>query len=179
MKKRNYKNRKKKENNGAKKLNLTNGVTFLRLLLIPCIMYFLLQEENTTALFLLIAAFLSDAIDGHLARKLQQSSSFGKRFDQFTDKILLLAVLFTLLLKHGSVLWIFVYVFAIIFSIIIGVIIVKKNLYVTSLNKITMVLQSVVLLIMVSGFIDDFMFFLFFMLLLIPAVHYLKRTKAK
>ena len=159
-----------------KELTVANGITFIRLLLTPLIIYFLFIEKNLLAIAFLTLALVSDAIDGYLARKLQQVSTFGKRFDQFTDKALLLSVLFTLVWREGSWIWAGIFGSTAFLAILLGIIITKKKLYVTSLNKITMWLQSVVLWVMVFGFVNDFMFLLLLVLLVIPAVDYLWRA---
>ncbi len=66
-----------------------NLVSVLRLLLIPLIVIALLAGRRTEALILFLAAGLSDALDGLLARLLKQRSSLGAVLDPLADKFLL------------------------------------------------------------------------------------------
>jgi len=82
-------------------LTIPNVVSLLRICLVPSLIYLLYFPEQTfggvqfkfiaLALFLVIA--LSDALDGFLARRLNQVSALGKFLDPLADKILVIAVL--------------------------------------------------------------------------------------
>jgi len=69
-----------------------NLITFSRLALFwPMILA--LQSKNYGVLFFWIALFfLLDNLDGHLARKLQAESNFGRLFDSFVDKTVFLVL---------------------------------------------------------------------------------------
>ncbi len=178
------KNRKKmqvaKNNKQSKwhtELTLANGVTSIRLFLIPFILYFLLTGKNVIAVILLLIALVSDAVDGYVARKFQQVSQFGKHFDQFIDKTLLLSVLFALLWRESLWIWMGIYGITLPFAIFLSITIVKKKLQVTLVNKITMWLQSIILLVMVVGYVNNITLALFLMLLLITAGDYLRKIQ--
>lgn len=71
--------------------NLPNALTVLRTLLVPLLGWMLIAHPDqpgwrlaTTGLFL--AAMLTDLIDGHLARKYDLITSFGKLMDPIADK---------------------------------------------------------------------------------------------
>ena len=78
------------------KINLPNQITIIRLLLaailFACLAGFSVQQRQTwlinTASVLFLVAALSDALDGHLARKHNQVTSLGRILDPFVDKIL-------------------------------------------------------------------------------------------
>ncbi len=78
-------------------MNLPNSITFLRILLIPLIVYLLLSPAFPNATILVVVIFvvvaLSDYIDGYLARKLGQETTLGKFLDPLADKILVLSAL--------------------------------------------------------------------------------------
>lgn len=68
---------------------LPNSLTFLRLLLAAPLGLCILQEAYVMALLIGIAAGITDALDGLLARKLQAVSRFGAILDPIADKTLI------------------------------------------------------------------------------------------
>ena len=77
--------------------NLPNLLTLLRVLLVPVFVWLLFfsDAEHRVAWALLVFAVASftDWLDGHLARKWQVTSDFGKIADPLADKLLVLAAL--------------------------------------------------------------------------------------
>ncbi|NCN07714.1 CDP-alcohol phosphatidyltransferase family protein [Candidatus Falkowbacteria bacterium] len=74
-----------------------NYFTFLRLLLIPFVLYFLATQHFFVALTFFGIAALADSIDGSLARKRKQISDYGTMLDPLADKLLIiLSILFLL-----------------------------------------------------------------------------------
>lgn len=84
---------------------IANVITILRIALIPLIIILLLKGYSLPAFILFALAAFSDWLDGYLARKLDQTSDFGKNFDPIADKILVICVL-AALLSIGVVSWI-------------------------------------------------------------------------
>lgn len=78
-------------------MNLPNKLTVLRAILIPVFMFFMYAEfipfRFTIALFVFVAASLTDAFDGHIARKYNLVTDFGKFLDPLADKALVVAAL--------------------------------------------------------------------------------------
>ena len=169
--------KKKNRNSFRKELTAANGITLFRLLLIPVIMYFLAQEQHLATIIILAVALLSDSLDGYLARKFQQISTFGKHFDQCTDKALFTGVLFVVLWKYASPFWWIAYAVLLSISFIIIFFIVKKNLQVTPLNRVFMWLQSLILLVIIFGHLNSWSLGLLWMLLFVPAVDYWKKNR--
>jgi len=66
-----------------------NQITLLRLIFIPFVIISVLDGHWRWALGLLIAAALSDALDGLLARTLHQQTLLGQYLDPLADKLLL------------------------------------------------------------------------------------------
>lgn len=80
----------------AKALNLPNGLTLLRILFIPAILYFVLVSgsyHGAIALVLFALAAISDAVDGYIARLREHETNVGKFADPIADKILIISVL--------------------------------------------------------------------------------------
>jgi len=66
-----------------------NQITFLRFVLLPIFLISLFYQRYGWALVLLVTAALTDALDGWLARWLNQKSELGTFLDPLADKFLL------------------------------------------------------------------------------------------
>jgi CDP-diacylglycerol--glycerol-3-phosphate 3-phosphatidyltransferase len=66
-----------------------NFFTFLRFLLIPAVLYFLVVQQFGLSLFIFAVAALADSIDGALARVRNQISDYGTMLDPMADKLLI------------------------------------------------------------------------------------------
>ena len=66
-----------------------NQITFLRFVLLPIFLICLFYQRYGWALVLLVIAALTDALDGLLARWLNQKSELGSFLDPLADKFLL------------------------------------------------------------------------------------------
>lgn len=71
--------------------DIPNLITFLRLLLVPPIVLYLLRDDYGVALILFIVAGLSDALDGFLAKHFGWTSRLGGLLDPLADKLLLVS----------------------------------------------------------------------------------------
>lgn len=78
-------------------MNLPNKITLLRVLMIPIFLVILLVEaipyNEVIALIVFALACITDAIDGHIARKHNLITDFGKFMDPLADKLLVSAAL--------------------------------------------------------------------------------------
>lgn len=78
-------------------MNLPNKITIFRVCMIPLFLITLLVQGipygKYIALTIFILACLSDALDGHLARKYQLITNFGKFMDPLADKLLVCSAL--------------------------------------------------------------------------------------
>lgn len=78
-------------------LNTPNKLTVLRVLLVPLFLVFLLVGQIPAhyllALIVFVVASATDSLDGHLARKNDQVTTFGKFLDPLADKILVLSAM--------------------------------------------------------------------------------------
>lgn len=69
-------------------MNLPNIITTLRLLLVPLFLTLLVYHRPGRALAVLVLAALSDALDGLVARWLDQKTAIGSFLDPLADKLL-------------------------------------------------------------------------------------------
>lgn len=75
---------------------LPNWLTFLRLVLIPVFVVFLIEPTRASlniAAVIFVFAAITDYADGILARRYAAITDFGKLFDPLADKILVMAAL--------------------------------------------------------------------------------------
>ena len=78
---------------------LPNILTSSRILIIPPLLYFLFIGEEWAswiALALYVYACITDFLDGYVAREMKTTSNVGKFLDPIADKLLVIAVLFSL-----------------------------------------------------------------------------------
>lgn len=84
-------------------MNTANKVTMIRVFLVPVFMVLFMIDSaicHYAALGVFILASVTDAIDGHIARKHNQITTFGKFVDPLADKVLTTAA-FLILMHYG------------------------------------------------------------------------------
>lgn len=78
-------------------MNVPNKITILRICMIPFFLFFMLSPSipysKYIAAVIFIVAALSDAVDGHIARKYSLITNFGKFMDPLADKLLVCSAL--------------------------------------------------------------------------------------
>lgn len=102
------------------KFNFPNALTTFRILLIPPLVAVLLvrfEERERIAVAIYLVATLTDWLDGFLARRLKQTTVFGKLLDPVADKMLTSGVLVSLVYLHEAPVWIVVILIAREFAI--------------------------------------------------------------
>ncbi len=88
-------------------LTIPNAFTLFRLCCIPLFLYLLFGRDNRAgAAWLLGALGATDWVDGWLARRLNQTSEFGKVFDPTADRLLFIVGIGGIIIDHAAPLWI-------------------------------------------------------------------------
>ncbi len=105
-----------------------NQLTLLRLLFVPFVIINIMDSRWTWALGLLVAAGLSDGLDGLLARWLHQRTVLGEYLDPIADKLLLSTVFLTLSFVH-KIAWKYT---ILVFSRDLSILVVAAVLYNTT-----------------------------------------------
>ncbi|WP_368415306.1 CDP-alcohol phosphatidyltransferase family protein [Falsiroseomonas sp.] len=77
-------------------LTLPNAITFARLCAVPAAVWLVLQGRLDAAFWVFVAAGISDAVDGWLARVSNSRSRLGAILDPVADKALLVSIYVTL-----------------------------------------------------------------------------------
>jgi CDP-diacylglycerol--glycerol-3-phosphate 3-phosphatidyltransferase len=115
-------------------LNIPNALTMLRILAVPVVVVALLAEVpngDTLAGIVFAIAALTDGLDGYIARRRDQVTTFGKLMDPLADKLLVVAALISLVSLDRLQAW-------------IAMVIIARELAVTGLRSIA-VEQGVVI----------------------------------
>ena len=86
-------------------MNLPNLITFGRLLTVPVAVYLIMQSAYLAAFLLFLLAGVSDALDGYLAKRNNQTTELGAILDPLADKALLVGVYLTLGLQDNLPNW--------------------------------------------------------------------------
>jgi len=105
--------------------NAPNLLTLARICLAPFLVSTILDRQFTLSFYLFIAAGLTDALDGTLARLLKQRTTLGEYLDPVADK-LLLSTLFLVLMHMGLIP---VRVTVMVFGRDVGILVVAAILY--------------------------------------------------
>ncbi|GLI07156.1 CDP-diacylglycerol--glycerol-3-phosphate 3-phosphatidyltransferase [Paenibacillus tianmuensis] len=127
-------------------MNLANRITLARIFLVPIIMLFLLvnvkfphirieqfsitYNQIIAALIFIIAAS-TDSLDGYIARKRKLVTNLGKLLDPLADKLLVSAVLISLVEMNKVDAW-------------IVIVIISREFAVTGLRQIALLEGSVI-----------------------------------
>ncbi len=78
-------------------MNTPNMLTLLRVIMVPVFMWAITSGLYIAAVAIFIIASLTDQLDGYLARKNNQVTTFGKLMDPLADKILTISALVCLM----------------------------------------------------------------------------------
>lgn len=133
-----------------------NQITLLRLGFLPFFLILISYEAYRWALLILVAAALSDGIDGLLARKLNQKSALGAYLDPIADKLLLSSSFVILAMKREIPWWMTIIVLSRdILILIVGAVIILISGYrpfpPSLLGKATTMFQIVLVFVAILG----------------------------
>lgn len=121
-------------------MNLANRITLVRIFLVPIIMFFLLVKlkfphirieqfsityNQIIAVLIFIIAASTDSLDGYIARKRKLVTNLGKLLDPLADKLLVSAVLVSLVEMDKLDAW-------------IAIVIISREFAVTGLRQIAL-----------------------------------------
>jgi cardiolipin synthase len=77
-------------------MSIPNFISLARLIAVPFIVYLILQASYGWAFWVFMLAGVSDALDGYIAKRMDQASNLGSYLDPIADKALLVGVYLTL-----------------------------------------------------------------------------------
>jgi len=127
-------------------VNIPNFLTVFRIVLVPVIVILLIQGQFTKALVCFIIAGLTDALDGMIARILNQTTVVGAYLDPLADKVLLISMYATLAIIGLLPGWLAVIVISRDFIILGGILVltlmsVKLEIEPSFVSKINTMMQ--------------------------------------
>ena len=127
-------------------MNIPNFLSLLRVILVPVIVIFLIQESYAKALIVFVIAGLTDALDGAVARLLNKQTKLGSFLDPLADKILLSTSFIALAIFGLIPSWLAVIVISRDFMILLGIMIlymmsVTYEIKPVFVSKVTTTLQ--------------------------------------
>ncbi len=107
-------------------VNIPNALTMLRIVAVPVIVVALLDETpngDVIAAALFSLAAITDGLDGYIARRRSQVTTFGKLMDPLADKLLVVAALIALVSLDRLAAW-------------VAMVIIARELAVTGLRSL-------------------------------------------
>ena len=128
-------------------MSIPNIITLARILLVPFIVWAIASNHIEIAFTIFLAAGISDAVDGFLAKRFNMSSELGALLDPLADKALLVSIYMALGIWGAIPRWIVILVVsrdimivgAVIVSWLFGKPIPMKPLMVSKLNTVAQV----------------------------------------
>ncbi len=117
------------EKDEARIFTIPNLLSFLRICMIPLIVWLYMAKESFWAAgWLLVLSGITDLVDGYIARRFHMVSSLGKALDPIADKLTQAAVLVCLLFRFPLMLLPFILMAAKeIFTGITNLLIIRKT----------------------------------------------------
>jgi cardiolipin synthase (CMP-forming) len=147
-------------------LSLPNLITIGRILLVPVIVWAITSGAMLFAFILFLAAGVSDAIDGYLAKRFGMQSELGSYLDPVADKALIVSIYIALGIVEALPRWFVILVVsrdimivsAVILSWVAGSPVEIKPLTVSKINTAAqIVLATLVLAALGLGFAADWL----------------------
>ena len=86
-------------------MNIPNSLTLVRIVLVPVVVWLIIDHEMTAAFLLFLLAGFSDAADGYIAKRYGWRSELGAYLDPIADKALLVSIYVTLGLAGHLPVW--------------------------------------------------------------------------
>jgi cardiolipin synthase len=133
-------------------MNLPNYITLARIVLIPFFVNFMIYGYYGAALAVFVAACVTDALDGMIARLTNQKTELGAFLDPMADKLLIVAAFVTLVLLGMLPVWLVIIVVSRDIILVLGSIVIyftdhEFKARPSIIGKATTVLQLVVVML--------------------------------
>ena len=135
-------------------MSIPNLITLARIILVPAVVWAIISGEMLVAFALFLAAGISDAVDGFLAKRFHMASELGAYLDPLADKALIVSIYVTLGIKEVIPGWLVILVVsrdimivgAVMLSWVLGSPVLMKPLLVSKLNTVAQIVFACVVL---------------------------------
>jgi cardiolipin synthase (CMP-forming) len=135
-------------------LSIPNLITLGRILLVPIVVWAIASGAMWIAFVLFLAAGLSDAVDGYLAKRFHMTTELGAYLDPLADKTLIVSIYITLGINGLIPGWLVILVVsrdimivgAVMLSWLVGTPVKVKPLLVSKLNTAAQIVFACVVL---------------------------------
>lgn len=108
-------------------VNLANLITVARLLLVVPLIWLIATERLQAAFWLFLAAGVSDAVDGYIAKRFNSRTALGAYLDPLADKTLLDGIYLALAWAGWLPAWLALLVLSRDVMIVVGVILIRRR----------------------------------------------------
>jgi cardiolipin synthase len=108
-------------------VNLANLITVARLLLVVPLIWLIATEHLQAAFWLFLAAGVSDAVDGYIAKRFNSRTALGAYLDPLADKTLLDGIYLALAWAGWLPAWLALLVLSRDIMIVVGVILIRRR----------------------------------------------------
>jgi cardiolipin synthase len=135
-------------------LSIPNLITLVRILLVPVLVWAIAAGEMLAAFILFVAAGISDAVDGFLAKRFGMASEIGAYLDPLADKALIVSIYVALGIAEAIPRWLVILVVsrdimivtAVILLWIVGKPMQVRPLLVSKLNTVAQIVFACLVL---------------------------------
>jgi cardiolipin synthase len=135
-------------------LSIPNLITLGRILLVPVMVWAIASDEMRIACLLFLAAGLSDAVDGFLAKRFNMTTELGAYLDPLADKAMIVSIYVSLGITGAIPRWLVILVVsrdimivgAVMLSWLMGKPVAIRPLMVSKLNTVAQIVFAGLLL---------------------------------
>jgi cardiolipin synthase len=128
-------------------VTIPNLLSLVRLALIPLFLGFLLTGQDPAALATLLAASVTDFLDGFLARRLHQVTRLGAILDPIADRLCIAAATIGLAFRGILPWWLVLVVFARdIVLLVVGGVLASNNVPIVPVSRVGKIATALLLL---------------------------------
>ncbi len=145
----------------AQIVSIPNLITLARILLVPVVVWAIASDEMRIAFGLFLAAGVSDAVDGFLAKRFGMATALGAYLDPLADKAMLVSIYVALAIVGAIPLWLVILVVSrdimIVSAVILSWVVDKPvKLKPHPVSKVNTVAQIVLALVVLASLAFNF-----------------------
>jgi cardiolipin synthase len=140
-------------------VSLPNLITIARILLVPLAVWLIIGHQFGFALLVFVAAGVSDAVDGFIARRFKLQSELGGYLDPIADKALLVSIYVSLAILQVLPNWLAIIVVtrdvlivgAVLLALVMGRPLEMRPLQISKVNTVAQIFFAGALLLALSS----------------------------